>query len=71
VVAREEDIRDVPAPELRGSRVLRVLEAAFKLGGEALERTRLLLDRSGQPARDRVDEHHRGEVAVREDVRPD
>jgi hypothetical protein len=50
---------------------VRILEPAFELGGEALEGAGLLLDRTGQPARDRVDEHHRRQVAVRQDVRAD
>src|SRR5262249_18286320 len=71
VVARQEDVGDAPAAELRRSRVVRVLEPAAELGREALELAGSLGERAGKPPRDRVDEHHRGKVAVRENVRPD
>ena len=61
----------MPASEVGGTRVVGILQTAVELGGETLERSRLLLDRSGQPARDRVDENHRRKIAVREDVGPD
>ena len=62
---------NVPAAELGGTCVVGILQTTVELGGKALERTRFLPDRSGQPARDRVDEDHRRKVAVRQHVRPD
>ena len=60
-----------PAAELRRTRVVRVLELAVEVDRERLELARALGQRAGQAARDRVDEHHRRQVAVREHVRPD
>ena len=51
---------------------MRVLEPALELGGEALLEPGLLAaERARQAPRDRVDEHHRGQLAAGEDVRPD
>ena len=71
MVAREQHVGDLPAAELRRPSVVRVLESAAELVGERLELARALAERAGQPSRDRVDEHHRGQVAVREHVRAD
>jgi hypothetical protein len=48
-----------------------VLEAAGKLGGEALLPPAFLSDRAGEQAGDRVDEHHGGKLAAGEHVGPD
>src|SRR6476469_9980689 len=61
----------MPPAELGGARVVRILEPALELGREALECTRLLGDRARKTTRNRVDQDHRGQVAVRENVRPD
>ena len=72
VVAREQDVGHLPAPELGRASVVRVLEAAFELGGEALlARPTPRSERARQPTRDRVQEHHRRQLAAREDVRAD
>src|SRR5207247_1086637 len=71
MVARQEDLRHAPAAKVGWTRVMGILETAVKLGGEALERSRLLFDRSGKPASDRVDENHCRKISVREDIGPD
>src|SRR5438874_10747649 len=71
VVPGKQDLGNGPAPELRRARVVRVLEAAAELLGEALELAGALRERAREAPRDRVDEHHRREVAVREDVPAD
>ena len=50
---------------------MRVLEPTAELVGERLVLARALRERPRQPPRDRVDEDHRREVAVREDVGAD
>ena len=50
---------------------MRVLKAATQLLGERLELARSLAQRARQAARDRVDEHHRRQVSVREDIGAD
>ena len=71
VVAGEQHVGDVPAAVLRGTRVVRVLEPAVELRGEALELAGALGERARQPARDRVEQHHRRQLAAGEDVRAD
>src|SRR5581483_5075077 len=71
VVAGEQHVGDAPAAELRRSRVVRILEAAAELGGEALELAGALRERARQPAGNRVEDEHCRQIAVREDVRPD
>src|SRR5580765_1874628 len=61
----------MPPAKLGGASVVRILEPALELGREALECTRLLGDRARKTARYRVDQNHRGQVAIRENVRPD
>ena len=50
---------------------MRELDAALELGGERLALGRALGQRAGLQPRDRVDEHHRRQLAAGEDVRPD
>src|SRR6185437_11833872 len=50
---------------------MRILEPALELGREAFECPRLLVDRARKTTRNRVDQNHRGQVAVRQNVRPD
>src|SRR3954447_11808237 len=70
VVAGEQDVGHAPAAELGRPRVVRILEPAVELGGEALDLTRLVrAERARQAARDRVHEHHRRQLAAGEDVR--
>src|SRR5689334_1452141 len=71
VVAGEQDVRHLPAAKLGRARVVRVLEPAAELLAEALELAAPLGERTRQPARHRVEQDHRGQVAVREDVRTD
>jgi hypothetical protein len=71
VVAGEQDVRHRPAVEVCRARVMRVLEPAPELVGEALDLAGSLGERPGEAARHSVEEHHRRQVAVREDVRPD
>jgi hypothetical protein len=47
-----------------------ILEPAPERGREALELPGSLGERAGKPSRDRVEQKHRRQVAVREDVRP-
>ena len=68
MVSGEKDVRHRPAVELGRPRVLRELDTALELGGERFDRAALLTDRAGEPARDRVHEHHRGKLAAGEDV---
>ena len=67
----ESRIGHLPAPELGRPRVVRVLEAAAELLREALELAGALGEGAGQPPGDRVEQHHRRQIAVREDVRAD
>ena len=71
VVTREQHAGHPPPAELRGTRVVRVLKPAAELGGERLELAGAFGERARQPPRDRVEEDHRRQVAVREDVRAD
>src|SRR4029079_19815677 len=71
VVTREQHAGYLPPAELRGTRVVRVLEAAAELGGERFDLSRALGEGARQPAGDRVEDDHRREVAVREDVGAD
>ena len=71
VVPGEEHVGHLPAAELRRTRVVRILDAAVERGAEGLVLARALRERSGQPARDRVDQHHRRQLAAGEDVRAD
>ena len=66
-----EHLGDGPAAELGGTRVVRELDAALELGGERLALGRALGQRARLQPRDRVDEHHRRQLAAGEDVRPD
>ena len=50
---------------------MRVLEPALELGGERFELARALRERARQAARDRVDQHHRRQLAAGEDVGAD
>ena len=71
MVAGEEDLRHRPAAELGRARVVRVLEPAVERGREALHLARAFGERARKPARDRVDERERRNLAAREDVRAD
>src|SRR5438132_1429440 len=64
-------LRNRPAAELRRSRVMGILESAAELGREALELAGSLGEGAGQAPGHGVQHHHRRQVAVREDVRPD
>ena len=55
VVAGEQHVRHRPAAELGGPRVVRVLEPAVELLGEALLSPEPSRERAGQPPRDRVE----------------
>ena len=67
MVAREQHLGHVHAPEARGPRVLGVLEQPG--GREGLvDRAHLVAERSGQKAADRVDHDERGELPARQDV---
>jgi len=71
VIARQEDLWNLPPPELGGPRVVRVFEPAVESGGEALDLSRPLGERAGQPTRDRVDDRERGNLPAGEHIRPD
>src|ERR1700681_2183476 len=60
-----------PSAELCRPCVVRVLEFAAELAGEALALAGALGERAWQAPGDRVDEHQRGQLAAGEDVRPD
>src|SRR3954467_11390942 len=68
VIAREQYVGHRPAAELRRPGVVRVLKLSAELGRERLQLPRALRERTRQAARDRIDEHHRRQVAVREYV---
>src|SRR5919201_4717217 len=68
MVAGEENVRHLPPAELRRPRVVRILEPTFELRREALETAGLLGEGAREPARDRVHEHHRRQLAAGEDV---
>src|SRR6266545_6056806 len=72
VIAREQDVGDLPAAIGRGAGVVRVL------GGSQIGRAVGLLDRAlgvaeraGQLAQHRIGDHHRGQLAAREHVTAD
>src|SRR6266545_1975632 len=71
VIAGQQDIGDSPAAELRRSRVVRILEPALELFGERLVLARSFRERPRQPARDRIEEHHRRQLAAGQNIRPD
>ena len=71
VVAREEHVGHVPALERCRSCVVRILEAAFESVREALVLTRPVCERAREPPRDRIEQHHRGQLATRQHVRAD
>src|SRR5438552_2611330 len=71
VVTREQHTGDTPAAKLCRPGVVRVLESPAELGRERLELARPLGERARKPTRDRVEEHHGGQVAVGEDVWPE
>src|SRR5207302_2874855 len=60
VVAREQNVRNLPAAELRGPCVVRVLEAAAELLREALELARSFGERTRQPSCHGVEQDHCG-----------
>ena len=55
MVAREQHVGDAPAAKLQRPRVVRVLERAVELGGEALELAGAFGQGTGQPAGDSVE----------------
>ena len=71
VVAREEHVGHLPAAELRRAGVVRILDAAVEGGAEALVLAGAFCKGARQPPRDRVDEHHRRQLAAGEDVGAD
>src|SRR5262249_40753228 len=71
MVAGKEHVRNRPASELGWARVLRVLETAPELGREALQLAGPLGQRAREVPRDRVENDHRRQVSVREDIRAD
>src|SRR5581483_7753992 len=60
-----------PAAKLGRASVVRMLERAAQARRERLELARSLGERTRQPPRDRVDDDHRRQVPVREDVGTD
>ena len=71
MVAGEEHLRDPPASKLGRASCSAGTRAAFERRREALHRAALLADRPGKPPCDRVQQHHRRQLAAGEDVRAD
>src|SRR5436190_10186547 len=72
VVAGEEHRRDLPSPEVLWTRVVGVLgPAAERLGEGVLEVALVAAERAAELPRDGVHHGHGGDLAAREDVRPD
>src|SRR4029077_14040020 len=71
VVAGEQDFRHLPAPELGGSRVVRVLDATVEGRREAFDLARAVRECSGKAPRDRVDHSERRDLAPGKDVGAD
>src|SRR6187431_211090 len=65
VIAREEDLRDLPATKLGRARVVRILESAVQRRREALDLARARGESAGEPSRNRVDDRERGDLASR------
>ena len=66
VIAREENLRHLPAAKLRRPRVVRVLETSVERGGEALDLSRAFGERAWKSPHHRVDDGERRDLAARE-----
>src|SRR5215207_3177909 len=71
MVPGEQHVGYRPAPELRGPRVVRVLEPSLEARGEALFGPRAFAQRAGKPPGHGVGNDHRRKLAAGEDIGPD
>src|SRR5271165_1945743 len=72
VMAREQHLRHLPAPELGRARVVRVLRVALQSRAEGLlGRRALIAQGAGKLAHDGVADDHRGRLAAAEDIAAD